>query len=99
MLRLTITRPEPRMARIALSGELDRSGVDAVGCIATALGSDVDGVVVDLTDLAFVDVGGWRSLDRVTAQLQADGVRTELHGVPDGPARVRSLLHRLRLAG
>ncbi|MGH9138230.1 MAG: STAS domain-containing protein [Acidimicrobiales bacterium] len=98
MLHLTITRPDLRSARIELSGELDRSGVDAVARLTTALTPELRRVVVDLRDLGFVDLGGWRALERVCDDLSERGVTAVVEGLPASADRVRSLIDRLREA-
>ena len=96
MLHLTITRPETASARIAFSGELDRTGVEAVAGLTAAIAPELRCVVFDLRRLRFVDVGGWRALETVSAELQARGIETTYVAVPATAERMRTLFAGLR---
>ncbi len=54
-----------------LSGEIDRSNAAELGdCVATAIGAQGDGLVVDLSELAFLDSTGVRMLFELAAELK-----------------------------
>jgi len=77
-------------ARIALGGELDLNGVDAVTKEFDALGDQgVDTVLVDASRLTFLDSSGLRALLAGRERLQAKRVR--LRVVNASPAIARLL--------
>ena len=96
MLHLTITRPERGSARIAFAGELDRSGVEGIAGLTSAIAPELQSVVFDLSRLRFVDIGGWRALDAIRAELLERGVEATYVDVPATAERVRELLEDLR---
>ncbi len=54
-----------------LSGEIDRSNAAELGDrVATAIGDQGDGLVVDLSELAFLDSTGVRMLFELAAELK-----------------------------
>jgi anti-anti-sigma regulatory factor len=97
VLHLTVTRPALRSARLALDGELDRSGVDAVGRLVGAIAGELDECVLDLSALAFVDVAGWRALEAASLALADRGVVVRVVGSAAAD-RVAALLGDLRVA-
>ena len=80
MLHLVVTSPDALSARVALSGDLDRSGVAAVGSLVVGLAPQLRRAELDLTALDFVDVAGWRALAAAVDDLGRRGVRVEVTG-------------------
>jgi anti-sigma B factor antagonist len=67
-----------------LSGEIDRSNAAELGQrMAGAIGDGGGGLVVDLTELAFIDSTGIRMLFDLAAELKSHG-QTLRVVVPDG---------------
>jgi anti-anti-sigma factor len=79
-----------RTARLALGGELDLNGVDAVTSEFDELGKrDIDIVLVDASGLTFLDSSGLRALLTGRERLQAKHV--QLRVVNASPAITRLL--------
>jgi len=79
-----------RTARVALGGELDLNGVDAVTTEFDELGEQhVDTVLVDASGLTFLDSSGLRALLAGRTRLQAKHV--QLRVVNASPAIARLL--------
>jgi len=69
LLDVELVRDEPDVAVVLVRGELDRTGVPRLaGCLREVLdrGGPGGSVVVNLTEVTFVDVGGVRLLTEVT---------------------------------
>lgn len=93
MLHLTITRPDRTTARIALGGDLDREGIDALTRLTGSLApTGLRRVVLDLAGLVFVDLAGWRAFQAACATLADRGLDAAV--VDESPVvrRVRTLL-------
>ena len=74
---------EPDVAVVFVRGELDRTGVPwLAGCLREVLnrGGPGGSVVLNLTGMTFVDVGGVRLLTEVTRWAAAQGLRLYLAG-------------------
>lgn len=64
---------------IALAGELDLAGVDRVTEeLLRAEATDADAIVVDLSELTFIDSSGIRLILEADARSRADGNRLRL---------------------
>jgi anti-anti-sigma factor len=87
---------EPDVAVVFVRGELDRTGVPwLAGCLREVLnrGGQGGSVVLNLTGMTFVDVGGVRLLTEVTRWAAARSLRLYLAGCS------AELVRLLRLAG
>lgn len=74
--------------RIALSGEIDLANIGTVEAeLLGAITNQLVDVVVDLTDLSYVDSAGLRVLFQLAARLET--LQTAFHLVvpPDSPVR------------
>jgi anti-anti-sigma factor len=74
---------EPDVAVVFVRGELDRTGVPGLaGCLREVLnrGGPGGSVVLNLTGMTFVDVGGVRLLTEVTRWAAARSLRLYLAG-------------------
>jgi anti-anti-sigma factor len=88
-----VVRDEPEVAVVFVRGELDRTGVPLLaGCLREVLdrGGPGGSVVLNLTGMTFVDVGGVRLLTEVTRWAAARGLRLYLAGCS---AQLVRLLH------
>jgi anti-anti-sigma factor len=72
----------PRSARMALHGEFDIASADEAGrVLQELLGGDLDAVVIDLSELEFMDSTGVKFLVDGRETARARGVRLRLvHG-------------------
>ena len=78
-----VVRDGPEAAVVFVRGELDRTGVPLLaGCLREVLDGGGPGatVVLNLTGMTFVDVGGVRLLTEVTGWAAARGSRLYLVG-------------------
>ena len=98
MLHLAIRRPAPGTVTVRLVGELDCAGVEAVAALVASVADEVERVVLDVSDLSFVDVAGSRALDDAVADLASRGVTAALEGLTATTGRVRDLLPELHPA-
>ena len=74
---------------IALSGELDIDGIKSVReALHAAEDSDAREVVLDLTDLQFIDSSGIQLVVEADARARADGNRLHLRRGPEHVHRV-----------
>jgi anti-sigma B factor antagonist len=72
---------------VALTGELDLTGTDHVRtALDSALDSSAEPIVVDLSGLTLLDVGGLQMLLDARARARVDGRALELVA-PAGPVR------------
>ena len=77
---------------VSLCGEVDLACEDElVGVVRTFTRSDLANVVVDLSDVTFMDSTGIRALLALAAQASARSGRIELRGVPGQIGRVLDL--------
>jgi anti-anti-sigma factor len=91
------TRNDNGVAVVALSGEFDLAGVERFEAELRRLESESPGVlVVDLTDLQFMDSSGLRAL--VMADQRARRTQRRLAIVP-GPPAVRRVFEITQLDG
>jgi anti-anti-sigma factor len=91
------TRNDDGVAVVALSGEFDLAGVERFEAELRRLESDSPGVlVVDLSDLQFMDSSGLRAL--VMADQRARRTQRRLAIVP-GPPAVRRVFEITQLDG
>ncbi|MFL5863882.1 MAG: STAS domain-containing protein [Solirubrobacteraceae bacterium] len=76
---------------ISVSGELDMSTIDTlVAHVDAALVGPVDGLTLDLQELAFMDSSGLRLLIELNDRARSEGWRLKLIG-PEHPAASRVL--------
>ena len=83
LLDVELVRDEPDVAVVLVRGELDRTGVPLLaGCLREVLdrGGPGGSVVLNLTGVTFVDVGGVRLLTEVTGWAAIRGLRLYLAG-------------------
>lgn len=80
---------------VEVTGELDLSTVARWEEDVEAVGRDSSTVVVDLSEVAFVDSAGVRTLFRLIRAARREGTRLVFVAPPDGP--VRRLLEILDL--
>ena len=86
LLEVDAARQEERYV-IALRGDLDASTADAVeAALSEGEASDAEQIVVDLSDLSFLDSTGLRVLLQATARSESDSNRLRL---VRGPRRVQ----------
>jgi anti-anti-sigma factor len=93
LLDVELVRDEPDVAVVLVRGELDRTGVPLLaGCLREVLdqGGPGGSVVLNLTGVTFVDVGGVRLLTEATGWAATRDVRLYLAGCS---AELVRLLH------
>lgn len=95
-LRVRVRFAERRRAVLSITGEVDASTGERLGDVGEMMSAlDIDSVVVDTSDVTFVDSAGWRRLRSLTARLRAVGMAVE-----DGPmSSVVRRLHLLTITG
>jgi anti-anti-sigma factor len=72
---------------LLLSGELDLAGASAMrAAMEDLVSAPRDRVVLDLSDLAFIDVGGARAIQRASERLVAEGATVTIRR-PQPPVR------------
>jgi anti-anti-sigma factor len=92
VLRISTTRKR-RSAHVALVGDLD---VTAVGCLQSLIRSIATrrlagAIRLDLSDLRFVDLAGFRALADACDLLRRRSVAVEVTGWPESLDRIASL--------
>jgi anti-anti-sigma factor len=71
--------PDGRTGRVTLSGEFDLDGVDAVSTVVDQLAErDIGTLLIDGSELTFLDSSGLRALLTAREKMQARGVRFRL---------------------
>jgi anti-anti-sigma factor len=98
VLRILIAR-NGRGAQVALVGDLD---VTAVGCLqdwarSFTAGPPPEAVRLDLSDLGFVDIAGFRALAEACGLLRRRCASVKLAGVPESLSRIADLTGAGRL--
>ncbi|WP_165974315.1 STAS domain-containing protein [Nonomuraea deserti] len=88
LLRIT---PLTDRAGLRIEGELDRATMPALGRALASMASGGTGFCVDLSGLAFIDVGCLRALVRAAAELH-DGDGDHVLTLRSVPSQVRRLL-------
>jgi anti-sigma B factor antagonist len=77
---------------VALHGELDLATAErAAAALAEAFSSDGGGVVLDLTDVAFMDASGARVVEATRARAARDGHELVIRIAPGAVARCLDL--------
>ncbi|WP_345604079.1 STAS domain-containing protein [Pseudonocardia adelaidensis] len=89
--RLSIIRARPRRgatgtAAVQLDGEIDFSNAGQVAGLADALGG-ASVIIVDLSDVTFLDAAGLTALLRLAARLSLSGRHLVLTGTDHHPVR------------
>jgi anti-anti-sigma factor len=91
-VQLTFQRGEVLVA--ALAGELDMSNVGPVGEQIIAEIGDHDAVLVDLSELAFMDSSGLAMLNRLAGHTIAKGRHLRIvAGVDTAPRRILEIIN------
>lgn len=81
---LAVRSEEGGYIRLVLGGEIDMANADRLGNrMHTAIGNEVRGVVVDLTDVTYIDSAGVRVLVMLASRLNQLRVDLQLI-VPPG---------------
>jgi anti-sigma B factor antagonist len=76
--------PQPGVARLALSGELDLSAAPRLGDALSNVADDAVLVILDLSELTFMDSSGLHTI--LTAHARLRGADRRLVLVPGQPA-------------
>jgi anti-sigma B factor antagonist len=78
--------------RLKLTGEIDLGNVEALRAALDACPDGPTDIVVDLTDLGYIDSSGIGAMLRAHEQLQAQGRRLVLEGASGPVLRVIQIL-------